>query len=50
MACLSPIVEAERDFWQRLKRVRAVDATFKQLTRDGEDDQVLTTLRRRDRD
>lgn len=50
MACPSPIMEAERDFLKMLEQVRAVDATFKELTLYGEDNQVLTTLRRRDWD
>lgn len=49
-ACPSPIMEAERDFLQLLENVRAADATFKELTLYGEDNQVLATLRRRDWD
>lgn len=50
MACPQPIMDAERDFLQLLENVRAVDATFKELTLYGDNNQVLTTLRRRDWD
>lgn len=50
MACPPPIMDAERDFMQMLEHVRAVDATFKELTLYGEENQVLATLRRRDWD
>jgi heat shock protein HslJ len=49
-ACPPPIMDAERNFLKLLEQVRAVDATFKELTLYGEDNQVLTTLRRRDWD
>lgn len=49
-ACPGPIMEAERDFLQLLENVRAADATFKELTLYGDNNQVLTTLRRRDWD
>lgn len=49
-ACPSPIMEAERDFLQLFETVRAVDATFKELTLYGENNQILATLRRRDWD
>lgn len=48
--CPAPIMDAERDFLQLLENVRAVDATFKELTLYGDNNQVLTTLRRRDWD
>ncbi|MGJ8559007.1 MAG: META domain-containing protein [Litorimonas sp.] len=49
-ACPSPIMDAERDFLKLLEQVRAADATFKELTLYGDNNQVLATLRRRDWD
>jgi heat shock protein HslJ len=49
-ACPEPIMTAEQDFLRLLDRVRAADATLKELTLYGADDQVLATLRRRDWD
>jgi heat shock protein HslJ len=49
-ACPQPIMTAEQDFLRLLENVRAVDATFKELTLYDADNQVLTTLRRRDWD
>jgi len=49
-ACPEPIMTAEQDFLRLLERVRAADATFRELTLYGDDDVVLATLRRRDWD
>ncbi|MEM7728349.1 MAG: META domain-containing protein [Pseudomonadota bacterium] len=49
-ACPAPIMQAERDFLALLGRVRAAEATWKQLTLFGEDGDVLAVMRRRDWD
>jgi len=43
-------MNAERDFLQLFEQARAIDATFKELTLYGEDNQILAKLRRRDWD
>lgn len=50
MACPQPIMEAERAFLSMLEQVRTVDATVKEMTLFGENEQVLATLQRRDWD
>jgi len=49
-ACPRPLMTAEQEFLRLLENVRAVDATFKELTLYDADNQVLTRLRRRDWD
>lgn len=50
MACPEPLMSAEQEFLSLLADVRAAEATWKELTLYGEDDQPLVTLRRRDWD
>ncbi|WP_298917808.1 META domain-containing protein [uncultured Algimonas sp.] len=49
-ACPAPLMQAERDFLDLLSRVRAAEATWKELTLFGEDGDVLAVMRRRDWD
>ncbi|MGB3457287.1 MAG: META domain-containing protein [Litorimonas sp.] len=49
-ACPAAVMRAERDFLALLERVRAAEATWKELTLYGDDNQVLAVMRRRDWD